>query len=256
MGTEFKADPVSVYQSFAAYYDAYVGDFRGDFPLYMDSLYPGARLLEIGCGTGRLLKPALELGYRVTGVDISEDMLARAENKLSQYVRQDKVKLLNHNLVNAPLEDRYGPAWVSFYTFNYLLDQEAAASFLINLRQSMAAGALLIMDLFYPASLLHPEQNGQWSKREIPMGDQRLMLRDRRTLQGKIEIREQIYEDGNRQESIVTSRRFFDKQETANLLAEAGFSGIEITDGYNAGGFHPLAPSERTDGSFIVRACC
>lgn len=256
MGSRFKADAVSVYQNFAAYYDAYVGEFQADFPIYMGSLHPGARLLEIGCGTGRLLKPALELGYPVTGVDISEDMLARAEDKLGKYIRQGRLRLLNHNLANAPLEDKFGPVWVSFYTFNYLLDLETAANFLNNLRRSMASGAFLIMDLFYPASLQHPEQDGKWAMREIPGGEGALILKDRRTLHGKIEEREQIYESGDRQESIVTSRRFFDKQETAGLLAEAGFGCIEATDGYNKGGFHPVTSMERTGSSFMIKACC
>jgi SAM-dependent methyltransferase len=38
---------------------------------------PGA-LIDLGCGTGRLLVPFARRGYRVLGVDLSEDMLAEA----------------------------------------------------------------------------------------------------------------------------------------------------------------------------------
>ena len=37
----------------------------------------GASILELGCGTGRILKPLAELGHRVHGVDDSPGMLAR-----------------------------------------------------------------------------------------------------------------------------------------------------------------------------------
>src|SRR5262245_30380058 len=44
-------------------------------------LQPGDHVLEIGCGTGRnlpLLRQALGAGGRITGVDLSEGMLAQA----------------------------------------------------------------------------------------------------------------------------------------------------------------------------------
>ena len=38
---------------------------------------PGASILELGCGTGRILWPLAALGHPVTGVDDSPEMLAR-----------------------------------------------------------------------------------------------------------------------------------------------------------------------------------
>ena len=38
----------------------------------------GASILELGCGTGRILRPLAALGHPVTGVDDSPDMLARS----------------------------------------------------------------------------------------------------------------------------------------------------------------------------------
>jgi len=40
---------------------------------------PGAPVLELGCGTGRLLRPLAGLGHPVTGVDESAAMLAKAD---------------------------------------------------------------------------------------------------------------------------------------------------------------------------------
>jgi len=248
------ASPVGVYRSFASYYDAYVGDFRGDFDLYLSLLHPGARALEIGCGTGRLLRPALEQGCPITGIDISDDMLALAREKLSEYIEQGRLRLLNHNLVDAPLAELFGPVWVTFYTFNYLLDQEAACSFLANLYKSMNHGATLMMDLFCPSTLLHPDLQGLWTQREITVGEQTVILRDSRTLQGRIEKRIQVYESADSREEIVTSRRFWDKREILELLAKTGFKHIMVTDGYYAEGFHPMTPLESTSCSFVVKA--
>lgn len=40
----------------------------------------GASILELGCGTGRILRPLAALGHPVTGVDDSPDMLARVSD--------------------------------------------------------------------------------------------------------------------------------------------------------------------------------
>ena len=69
------------YKRFVQYYDLYVEDFNADLPLYMDLCDPEHNILEIGCGSGRVLRALLEEGCRVTGIDISDDMLRVAETE-------------------------------------------------------------------------------------------------------------------------------------------------------------------------------
>jgi len=45
---------------------------------------PGARVLDVGAGTGALSLLAAELGYEVTALDLSPGMLARAERKAEE----------------------------------------------------------------------------------------------------------------------------------------------------------------------------
>ena len=49
----------------------------------MAELGPGARLLEIGVGTGRISRPLMERGVRVTGFDISPRMMAQLRAQLT-----------------------------------------------------------------------------------------------------------------------------------------------------------------------------
>ena len=73
------------YALFAKFYDTYVGNYSRDLPLYL-ALASNVKspILEIGCGSGRVLVPLLQAGHLVTGVDISEEMLQLAEEKLKK----------------------------------------------------------------------------------------------------------------------------------------------------------------------------
>lgn len=81
----------------------------------------GAAILELGCGTGRVTHPLIELGHEVTAVDESPEMLARvhgAETVLARIQdldlsgrRFDAVVLGSH-LFNVPDDDLLG-AWLA-----------------------------------------------------------------------------------------------------------------------------------------------
>lgn len=58
---------------------------------------PGSAMLEIGCGTGWFARRLTEHGYRVTGVDPSRAMLARA---------RDRVAVVQGDAARLPFADR------------------------------------------------------------------------------------------------------------------------------------------------------
>ncbi|WUS96461.1 class I SAM-dependent methyltransferase [Streptomyces sp. NBC_00708] len=50
----------------------------GDEPDVIEAAVPaGAHILELGCGVGRVTRPLIERGFRITGVDESPQMLER-----------------------------------------------------------------------------------------------------------------------------------------------------------------------------------
>ena len=84
-------------------------------------LGPGrGRLLDIGCGTGAQSASLRALGWQVTGVDISEDMLRRARERDLEVIAAEATAL--------PIEDASYDAVVSLWTHTDFDDFEAAVA--------------------------------------------------------------------------------------------------------------------------------
>src|SRR5690349_3551008 len=84
--------PLAQDESAAGYDSELVAEFydyiprylaRGDVRFYAEvARRYGETVLEIGCGTGRILLPIASSGARVVGIDASEAMLARARQRV------------------------------------------------------------------------------------------------------------------------------------------------------------------------------
>lgn len=82
-----------MYESFADFYDILM---TADYPTWIDSiaaLLPMGNGIDLACGTGKFTIGLIKKGFRVTGVDISERMLNKAEeNALLSGIKADFVR--------------------------------------------------------------------------------------------------------------------------------------------------------------------
>jgi SAM-dependent methyltransferase len=248
----------TTYTRFAKFYDAYVGDYARDLPLY-SALASTVKfpILEIGCGSGRVLLPLLRGGHRVTGVDISEDMLQLAIEKLNKNHLRERCTLLNHNFVNQTLPQTFGLALVTFYTFNYLLSPEHQRAFLDHVAESLMPGAAIALHLFYPHTLLHPETEGKWiDKGQYQVKGEPIIVQDfRRMLDEHLEERLQafIYQSGRREE-IQTFRRYVTQADLNRLLIDSGFVEPRVMNNFELKSLIPLPSSPEINKDFVVIA--
>jgi SAM-dependent methyltransferase len=91
-------------------FDEIAADYDRHRPTYPDALIdracqagglgPGARVLEIGCGTGQLTRSLLARGLRVTAIEPGERLIARARARLAD---AGEVEFVNRRLEEAPL---------------------------------------------------------------------------------------------------------------------------------------------------------
>lgn len=100
-------------------------------------------VLDVGCGTGTHMKLLEEEGFRCDGLDLSEEMLEVAEEKV-------KGDLFHADMANFYLEDSYDAVICMYASFNHLLDEERARNTLKVFKEHLKEGGLVVIDLHVP----------------------------------------------------------------------------------------------------------
>lgn len=127
-------------------------DFDADLHLYRSyAMMTGGPVLELGCGTGRLMAPLVEAGYAVTGVDSSAAMLHRARVKLESLAKTGWL-LVESDLGNLSSlrAAEYGLAYCALNTWAHLVDPADALAVLRAVHRVLRPAGLLVLDLEDP----------------------------------------------------------------------------------------------------------
>lgn len=140
------------YDPFARYYDADFRDYHEDLPLYRElARRTGGPLLELMCGTGRVLLPLAAEGHTLTGVDISPAMLHIAAARLQASDVSAQVTLIEGDVRSLSLpEQHFALAFVAVNSFMHLEAVRDQLACLSNVRRALTRRGLLVLDLFSP----------------------------------------------------------------------------------------------------------
>ena len=142
------------YMSIAELYDHVVPyRERGDVGFFVEAAREsGGPVLEVGCGTGRVLIPTARAGIEITGLDLSPHMLAICREKLkteSQDV-QSRIRLVEGDMRQFELGRTFRLVTLPFRPFQHLTTVEEQLACLGCLRRHLAEGGKLILDIFKP----------------------------------------------------------------------------------------------------------
>ena len=141
-------DPFGAY---ARFYDLDVGQVDEDlFVIREFAARTGSPILELGCGSGRVLLPLAREGHHVTGVDASPAMLALARQKLAAEGLMSRVSLVEQDMRYLDLDSRFSLALVALNSFSHLLTLDDQIASLQRIYEHLNPGGLLLLDLFNP----------------------------------------------------------------------------------------------------------
>lgn len=139
------------FDGFARYYDADFGYFEDDVPFYRElARSSGGPILEAMCGTGRVLLPLAQAGYRVTGLDISPALLEVAREKIQEEGLSGQAELIEADICLDAPQGPYGMAFIALNSFMHLTNTRSQLAALQRIHGALRPDGILALDLFNP----------------------------------------------------------------------------------------------------------
>ena len=250
------------YATTAEYYDA-VDSYakRPDVPFFITAAREaGGPVLELGCGTGRVLIPTARAGVEIMGLDFSDAMLNVCRRKLERESKEvrNRVRLVQGDMRRFELERRFALVTVPFRPFQHLIGVEDQLACLSCIRQHLSDGGRLILDLFDPSLKALTEESrlseeGFGHELEVALPDGRRMKRWARIRSRNYAeqyqdcelIHAATHPDG-RQERIVFAfkMRYLFRFEAEHLLARAGLKVEALYADYEKSPYGSKYPGE------------
>lgn len=111
----------------------------------------GSDVLELACGTGRVVIPLAEAGFRVTGLDRSPGMLAQAA-KIGRLppALQAAIRLVPGDLAEFALGEIFDVVLIPARSFMFLLTIDEQLACLARVHSHLRPGGVTAIDIFDP----------------------------------------------------------------------------------------------------------
>jgi len=239
-------------------YDLVLGDIPYGFDFYTGLAKEAAGpVLDICCGTGRILLPCLQAGVDIEGLDLFAPMLDTLRQKAEELGLSPR--LHQADMSDFDLPRRYALVMIPFNAVGHNMTQEAQIRCLSLCRQHLLPGGLLAFDTFFPSlAIIGTPQHTRVLEGEMPHPATGLPMRmyDTRSFDRVAQVQHSINElellgaDGSVQQVHHSEMRlrYIYKHEMALLLRAAGFSRFEIYGDFDR------RPLTHEDDAMIVEA--
>jgi len=126
---------------------------RPDVDFYVEeALTHGGNVLEVGCGTGRVLIPAARQGAEITGLDRSTRMLGQCKARLAGEAPevQKSVTLVQADMRDFDLGRKFSIIMIPFRPLQHLVAVSEQIAALRAMHRHLKPGGRLVFDLFNP----------------------------------------------------------------------------------------------------------
>jgi SAM-dependent methyltransferase len=239
---------------------------RTDINFYLQyCVTASGSILELGCGTGRILLPAAESGCRITGLDTSPHMLTQCQQKLKRKSPsvQSRVRLVQGDMTNFDLAESFHLVTVPFRAFLHVIAVDDQLACLKRIYRHLTPGGCLIIDVFQVdlKRITNPratEESEDFAKYELPDG--RRLRRTSRIAAfhpaDQVNDVEMIYHltnlDGTTERIVQAFPfRYIFRYEMEHLLARCGFKVVDLFGNFDKS---PLADNS-PEMIFVAEKC-
>jgi SAM-dependent methyltransferase len=218
----------------------------------------GGPVLEVGCGTGRVLLPTARAGIEITGLDLSMPMLGVCQKRLAEEPEEvrARVQLVQGDMCAFAIDRTFRLATIPFRPFQHLLTVEDQLACLSRIHNHLERGGRLILDIFNPMIESLSRQNLGEEISEGPdftMPDGRQVVRYYRVISrdlfnqiNHIELIYYVTHPDGRKERLVHAfpMRWLYRFEAEHLLKRTGFNVEHLYADYDKSPFGSKYPGE------------
>ncbi len=212
---------------------------RPDVAFYVDAArHSGGPVLELGCGTGRVLIPTARAGIEIVGLDASEGMLETCRRRLRAESPdvQRRASLQRGDMRDFELDRTFRLVTIPFRPFQHLVTVPQQLACLATVRRHLGPDGRFVFDVFNPSiPRLAKPADGAETDEEPPftLPDGRTVIRRHRFLERDLikqvntcELVYHVTHPDGRQERLVhrLQMRCIFRFEAEHLLARAGFT--------------------------------
>ncbi|GAB1421747.1 class I SAM-dependent methyltransferase [Anaerolineales bacterium] len=234
------------YHQIARFYDAEHNHKTDDLILYSElAAEYGEPILDIGCGTGRVLIHLAQENYKVHGIDYSPAMLDRLEIKLKSFPHlREYISCEQADILHVQHDQTYPLILLTYNMLMHFHKAEHQKLLLEQVRQWIRPDGLMVIDLPNAGEVFASQNTDAIilddtfidteSGNSILLQSHNMLDRTTQILQVRW-IYDELQEDGLIKRTIVpNSLRYFFLSELSWLLKACGFRVAEVygdTDG-------------------------
>lgn len=211
----------------------------------------GGHVLELACGSGRVLLSLAQAGYDVTGIDSSAAMLAIARRRVQEQGIAERCTLLQQDMRTLHLEQKFRMAFIALGSFAHLTRRKDQQQTLAAIRAHLGHGALFILDISNADARYMEGLSGQVLHQGSWKGEDEsytthfvspATATDRHLLE-LTHFYDKYEQNGPVRRTIVTTHLYlFERSEIELLLEQAGFRVREVYGDHDLGPYHLESP--------------
>ncbi len=225
------------YNEFADIYDEIYSGVRDDVRFYLNEAKKAkGPVLEVACGTGRILLPLLEAGVHIEGIDISVRMLSVLKKKARE--KGLDVNVWKADMRNFRSKKKYALIIVPFRSFLHVEKSEEQIKTLKNFKKHLKKGGKIILNFFYPDFNFMAKMNEKTTKKKpVVIKGKKYYLSEKISYSTPEQLirGDWIFEDkkGRKTKVLKMHLSYIYKKEFELLLKLAGFRKWKVYGGFD-----------------------
>lgn len=240
------------YDLIAPFYDIEHAQFMEDLDMYQNfAELCGGKILELACGSGRVMLYLAEQGYSITGIDNSAKMLDLARIAFEEAGVTTRCTLLEQDLCTFKIDQRFRMVIIALGSFAHIIKREDQQQALATARAHMNHGGTLIVDISNADARYMEDLSGQMLHQGSWQDDDGVYFTHfvspaSSTTQHQLELThfyERHEQGGNVQRTIaITQLYLFERSEMELLLEQASFVVKAVYGDHDLGPYHTESP--------------